>query len=66
MFCSNYLILLNKLETRVRSANLFLMGVIYSEDYMTQFLDHFIPNLIWHCIPRSKEKADVHVAETIG
>jgi len=26
-------------ENRLRAANLMLMGVIYSEDYMTQFLD---------------------------
>lgn len=33
-------------ENRLRAANLMLMGVIYSEDYMTQFLDQFIPNTI--------------------
>jgi hypothetical protein len=33
-------------ENRLRAANLMLLGVLYSEDYMTQFLDQFIPNTI--------------------
>ena len=37
----------NKEENRKRSANLFLVSVVYSEDYMTQYLDVFIRNLVW-------------------
>lgn len=36
----------NNEESRLRASYLIVLGIIFSEDYMTQFLDHFIPNTI--------------------
>jgi len=47
------------LETRIRSSNLFLMGVVFSEDYMIQFLDKFVPNLIRHVVAKQPEEVVV-------
>ncbi|KAM3145249.1 hypothetical protein pb186bvf_002577 [Paramecium bursaria] len=33
-------------ESRTRASKLIIYGVIYSEEYMTQFLDNFVPNMI--------------------
>lgn len=33
-------------ENRLRASSLILMGTIFSEDYMTQFLDNFIPSTL--------------------
>lgn len=42
----NTIIYLNKLENKLRASYLILYGVVYSEEYMTQFLDIFIPKTI--------------------
>ena len=44
------------LDNRVRSSKLFLVNIIYAEDYMTQFLDHIIRNLIWHSVAKNKDE----------
>lgn len=33
-------------ENSVRASRLVLMGVVFTEDYMTQYLDDFIPKTI--------------------
>ena len=42
-------------ENREKAANLLLLALIYSEDYMTQFLYECIPALLELIIPKEKE-----------
>jgi len=44
-------------ENRVRAAKLSLMGVIYTENYMTSHLDKFIPPFVTVLGSTSKEDA---------
>lgn len=46
-------------ENRVRAAKLSLMGVIYTENYMTNHLDKFIPPFITALGSTSKEDTEV-------
>ena len=38
-------------ENRLRSVNLALLGVIYTENYMAQYLDNLIPQFLPSIIP---------------
>lgn len=44
-----------KVENREKAGNLMLLSIIYSEDFMTQFLYECIPALLEHTIPKDKE-----------
>ena len=43
----------------MRAVNLALLGVVFTENYLTQFLDVMIPEFIPCLINRDKEEAKV-------
>lgn len=43
------------LENRLEAINLLLYGLIYAEDYVTQFLDKFVVNILYNLEVRTKE-----------
>lgn len=40
-----------KIENRIRACNLAIYGAIYTENYLTQYLDNMIPQLLTAVIP---------------
>lgn len=39
----------------MRACNLALYGAIYTENYLTQYLDNMVPQLLASVIPHQKE-----------